>query len=92
MALLAGTRISSVRNGMVGCSERASLDGASASYESKPLGGCIRLDVIFADAGAGGDDDSDLEALGRFKGGCEGVEGLVDGWTEVERLTGSAWV
>jgi hypothetical protein len=32
-----------------------------------------------------------MEALGRFKGGGEGVEGLTDGWMETVRSTCSAW-
>ncbi len=53
--------------------------------------GWIRLDAIFANAGAaGGDDDSDMEALGKSDGGEEWVDGSTDGWTEVVRLTGSA--
>ena len=55
-----------------------------------PLGGCIRLDAIFAKAGAGGDDDGDMEALGGSEGG-EWVEDLAGGWTEAVRSTGSAW-
>jgi hypothetical protein len=73
-----------------GDSERASLNCAWDSYESMPLGGCIRLDGISANAGAGRDDDSDMEALGRSKGG-EGVEGSAGGWTEAVRLIGSGW-
>jgi len=55
------------------------------------LSGYIRLDAFFANGGAGGDDDGNMEALVRSKGGGEGVEGLTDGWMEVVRLTGSAW-
>ena len=43
------------------------------SYES--------MDAIFANTGAGGDDDGDMDALGRSKGG-ERVE---------VRLLGSSW-
>jgi hypothetical protein len=43
-----------------------------------------------ANAGAGGDDDGDMKALGGSKGG-KGVEGLAGGWTEAVRLTDSAW-
>jgi len=53
------------------------------------LGGRIRLDAIFAKAGAGGDDGGDTEALGRSKG--EGMKGLAGDWTKVVRSTGSAW-
>ena len=56
---------------------RAPLDGAWGSYESVSLGGCIRLDAIFANTGAGGDKDGGTEALGRSKG--EGVDGLTGG-------------
>ena len=55
-----------------------------------PLGAYIRLDAIFSNAGAGGDDSGDIEEFGRSEGG-EGVEGLAGGWTEAARLTGSAW-
>ena len=55
-----------------------------------PLGAYIRLDAIFSNAGAGGDDDGDMEESGRSEGG-EGVEGLAGGSTEAARLTGSAW-
>ena len=69
-----------------GDSERDSLDCAWYSYESTPF---IRLDAIFANGGAGEDDDGDMEALDRSKGGG-GVEGLAGGRTEAVRLTGSA--
>ena len=57
------------------------------TLDFKPLGGCIRLDIIIANAGA-----RDMETLGQLKGGGERVEGLVDGWTDAVRKTGSAWV
>lgn len=63
-----------------GDSERASINCAWGSYESMPVGECIRLDAIFANTGAG-DDDGDMNALGRSKGG-ERVE---------VRLLGSSW-
>ena len=40
---------------------RAPLDGAWDSYKSVSLGGCIRLDANFANAGSGGDKDGDME-------------------------------
>ena len=52
-----------------GASERASRNRALILYESMPVGSCIRLDAIVADAGAGGDDDGNTEALGRSKDG-----------------------
>lgn len=51
----------------------------------------IRLDAIFVNTGAGEDDGGDVEALGRFKGGEEGMEGLTNGWVEAVRSTCSAW-
>ena len=57
---------------------------AWGSYGSVPLG---RLDAIFANTGAGGGGNDDVEALGCFKGGGKDVEGLADGWTEAVRST-----
>ena len=71
-----------------GDSERASLICVCGSYESMLLGRCIRFDAIFAKAGAGGDDDGDMEALRRSKG--EGIRGLAGAWTEVVQSTCSA--
>jgi hypothetical protein len=48
------------------------------------------LDAVFANAGARGDNDGDVEAVDRSKVGEE-VKGLGGGRTEVVRLTGSAW-
>ena len=45
-------------------SERGSLNCAWDSYETVALGGCVRLDAVFANPGAGGDNDGDMEALG----------------------------
>jgi hypothetical protein len=64
-----------------------SVNCARDSYESVLLGGCIWLD---ANAGAGEDDDGDVEALDGSKRGEE-AEGLMDDWTEAVRLTGLAW-
>jgi hypothetical protein len=61
------------------CPERVSLDGASGSYESKPLGAHDWM------------SSPPTPVLGETMTG-KGVEGLVDGCTEAVRITGLVWI
>lgn len=67
-----------------GDSKGVPLDGTWGSYGSVPLS---RLDAIFANAGAGGDGNGDVEGLGCFKGGGGGVEDLAVGCMEAVKST-----
>ena len=88
-----GFVVAGVRSGGVGDlrDEAEGSLGACSSERTFPLStrGCARLDAFFANAGAGGDNDGDMEALDRSKGG-EGVGALAGGLTEAVRLTCSA--
>ena len=67
-----------------GDSEGVPLDGTWGSYGSVPLG---RLNAIFANAGAGGDGNGDVESLGCFKVGGGGVGDLAVDCIEAVKST-----